>query len=549
MAARMRPRLRVVLLLRSPLAPAWAADLACALLATDDFDVAALVVPHGSRARPNSASGSTWLSGRIVAVCRSVGFEWKGPARGPFALVDLRRVTPALRVDPLSLGCPGAPETPIDVAVATDSSLAIEDYADRGVHFRLGAWYSPQLDCPARRAEFRGPSEAAGLHGLRQLAVTVSSVGGIPRCERQVMAADVPLESPLITRNRAQAAWGAASLLLAALEHACRDDWTAPAERPAKSPAWAARPDEDPPSGSSAPLAGRPKLSSYAGRVAASAVKRVALKRQWLLAYHVGDASPLAPAHDTRLLVPPADRYWADPNVVFTAGEYHVFYEEFSYRSGKGHISTMRLGETGPLDESRVALTSDCHLSYPFVFAFEGEWFMIPESSEARRIDIFRAEKFPVRWTLAATLMDHVRAVDTTVVEHEGRWWLYTTIRRLGGSSPLSHLYLFSADSPLSKAWEPHPMNPIASGAAGARAAGGIMKRNDRLIRPAQDSRLSYGRRIELSEIVTMTHDEYLERPAGSLEPSPARGFIGLHTVSQAGNLTVVDLCRWRTRL
>ena len=145
--------------------------------------------------------------------------------------------------------------------------------------------------------------------------------------------------------------------------------------------------------------------------------------------------------------------------------------------------------------------------------------------------------------------MDGVRAVDTTLVEHEGRWWLFTTIRKLSGGSSVSHLYLFSADNPLSEVWEPHPMNPIASGAAGARSAGGIMSWDHRLIRPSQDSRGSYGRRICLSEILLMTRDDFRERPAGVLQPNEANGFVGLHTVSRARDLTIIDLLRWRTRL
>ena len=145
--------------------------------------------------------------------------------------------------------------------------------------------------------------------------------------------------------------------------------------------------------------------------------------------------------------------------------------------------------------------------------------------------------------------MDDVSAVDTTLHESGGRWWLFTTLRKLGDGSSMSHLYLFSADSPLSDRWEPHPMNPIASGAAGARAAGGIMQRDCRLIRPSQDSRRAYGRRILFSEIVRMTREDFREKPAGSLEPNEAKGFVGLHTVSQARGLTIVDLCRWRTRL
>ena len=355
--------------------------------------------------------------------------------------------------------------------------------------------------------------------------------------------------SLLAIRNRRDAAWGAASLMLAALEQVACNRRAAPGAQAADSAAPESRPHESAacvPTAS--PLHPRHALSS-AARCAAGAFRKAVLKPQWLLAYQFGNGSQLAPTEQTRLVVPPSDRFWADPHVAHVDGEYHVFFEDLSHRTGRGRISTLRLGETGPIDESRVALACDGHLSYPFLFHFDGEWFMIPESLQAHRIDVYRAQEFPVGWKHYRTLLNHVRAMDTTMVEHSGRWWLFTTLSRLRGVSSLDHLYLFSADNPLSQTWEPHPSNPIASGAVGARAAGNIMERGDGLIRPSQDSRLAYGHRVELRRIDVMTRDEYRERPVGFLEPNVASGFVGLHTVSQVDDLTVVDLLRWRSRL
>ena len=300
---------------------------------------------------------------------------------------------------------------------------------------------------------------------------------------------------------------------------------------------------------------GYPRLSGRHGRGLVrdslwlrSSVRRAAFEGQWLLAYQFGDQRSLAPREDTHFAFPPLDRYWADPMVVFVDGEHHVFFEEFPYKRGRGRICTMRLGETGLLEESRPVLEADYHLSYPFLFEFDGDRYMIPESAEARRIDLYRAVEFPGDWERVGTLMDDVVAYDTTLVPFEGLWWMFTSIDRLGRESAISHLYLFSSDSPLSTKWEPHPMNPIVSGTAGARGAGGFIERDGHLLRPSQDSSRTYGGAVQLRKILTLTRADYRERPAGSLAPAKARGFFGLHTVSQAHGLTVVDLCRWARR-
>ena len=51
MGATLSRPLRVVLLLRSPMAPAWIVELADALLAADSFEVSALIASHDSLAR------------------------------------------------------------------------------------------------------------------------------------------------------------------------------------------------------------------------------------------------------------------------------------------------------------------------------------------------------------------------------------------------------------------------------------------------------------------------------------------------------------------
>lgn len=544
-STRQKP-LRVAILLRSTRVPAWVADLAYVLSNADDFEPTAFVISDLSRVQPAGTRQATLFQRTRTARRRSPTGSTIS-ARDPFAAVDLQRIVPSVPLLVMRSGVRAPSETPFDVAVAADYSLAAE-HMRWGLRLRLGAWFSHELALPSSSARPGVWCQLAEAQRQEQVTVTVTSLDGEPPVERVISAADISLESPLPSKRRACVGWSAVSLLLAALEHAChQEEWTGAGQLAAPS-VLTTRLNRYATRDRTLRASHHAALLSCVGRLGGAAVKRASLKRQWLLAYQFGGNSDLSPSSRIRLLVPPPDRFWADPHVVFANDEYHVFFEEFNYIHGKGHISTMRLGESGPLGTSLVAFSCEYHLSYPFVFAFDGDWYMIPECSQAGRIDVFRAEDFPVRWAYAATLIRNVRAVDTTLVEHGGRWWLFTTIRRLRGDPPLSHLYLFSAASPLSEVWEPHPMNPIVSGEAGARAAGGIMTRGDRLLRPSQDCGGSYGRRILLSEIVAMDGRKYLERPAGSLETNEASGFIGLHTVSQAGDLTVVDLCRWISR-
>src|SRR2546422_11375673 len=70
-----------------------------------------------------------------------------------------------------------------------------------------------------------------------------------------------------------------------------------------------------------------------------------------------------------------------------------------------------------------------------------------------------------------------------------GRWWMLTNIDEAETGDHCSELYLFSADSPLSTNWVPHPQNPILVDSIGGRN-GGLINDRVRLLRPRPRRRL-----------------------------------------------------------
>ena len=44
------------------------------------------------------------------------------------------------------------------------------------------------------------------------------------------------------------------------------------------------------------------------------------------------------------------------------------------------------------------------HLSYPFVFWDQGDWYMLPETAGTRSVELLRARDFPRRWEWCGTL-------------------------------------------------------------------------------------------------------------------------------------------------
>jgi hypothetical protein len=268
---------------------------------------------------------------------------------------------------------------------------------------------------------------------------------------------------------------------------------------------------------------------------------------QWLLLFGLG---PTAPDDYRRFkrLVPPHDRFWADPHVLHRDGRYYIFIEEYLYATHRAHLSVLVLTEDGNYSPPVPIITQPYHLSYPHVFTWRGETYLVPESKANRTIEIYRCTEFPYDWTLESRLMEDVDAVDATLLEHGGRWWLFANIVEHPGASSWDELHLFSADSPLSKTWTPHPQNPIVSDVMRARPAGRIFSRDGKLYRPSQNSGYRYGYGLNISEITELTESSYAERIVSRLAPTWDPEILGTHTFATERGLTVIDGLTWCRR-
>ena len=198
------------------------------------------------------------------------------------------------------------------------------------------------------------------------------------------------------------------------------------------------------------------------------------------------------------------------------------------------------------IGEPRTVLAGPDHLSYPSLFQWRGEWFMMPETGARRRVEIWRARRFPDEWELETVAIDGVDACDATVCEHDGRWWMFVTLCVPGGPRA-DEVSLFHADTPLGP-WRAHRANPVVSDAAHARSAGALYREGDALIRPSQDARGGYGHAVTLSRIDRLTPREYRETPIGSVKPTWHPRVRGTHTIARSSAFEVVDgrLLRFR---
>jgi hypothetical protein len=285
-------------------------------------------------------------------------------------------------------------------------------------------------------------------------------------------------------------------------------------------------------------------------RLARQRTRRVLGRQQWFLAYRRREAG--LPTGDSfrgaTVIAPPRDRFYADPCLVDWNDSSYLFFESFHFAEKKGVVSCCRLEADGRCTPPELVLERPYHLSYPFVFFVGKEAFMLPETAATGGIELYRARSFPREWTLEAVLVSGVRAVDPTLIEHDGRYWLFANVA-VEGASTNDELFLYSSRS-LRGPWEPHPWNPVVSDVRRARPAGRPFIDDDgRLIRPSQDCSGNYGSAVVFSRIDELSEHYYSESPVGRLESSWRRSNIGTHTYTRSENWEAVDGRTWTWKL
>jgi hypothetical protein len=281
-------------------------------------------------------------------------------------------------------------------------------------------------------------------------------------------------------------------------------------------------------------------LLLHLGRAISTACRKTFQTEEWVLLYRQSDELTTSPRKMNTLL-PPKDRFWADPHAVREADRHYIFFEEFFYRKGKGHISLVVVDGKGNMSPPVTVLERPWHLSYPFVLKHENEYFMIPDSGQNMTLDLYRSAEFPFRWEYQRTLLAGLYAADPTVLFHQGRWWLFVSIGRSRDMSACDELHLFHSERLDTDRWSPHPLNPLCSDVTRARPAGSLFMHKGRLYRPSQDCSVSYGYGVRIHEVVKLDPEAYEEREVGHILPDWNKRVTGVHTLTVADGLTMLD--------
>lgn len=194
----------------------------------------------------------------------------------------------------------------------------------------------------------------------------------------------------------------------------------------------------------------------------------------------------------------------ADPFMIKHGSKWYMFSEIFNAKTLKGEIGLAASDDGFSWKYDQIILREPFHLSYPYVFEWMSDYYMIPESHWVDEVRLYKALDFPKKWSYVKTLIAG-KYVDASIFYYDHRWWIFA-------AKGNDRLFLFFADN-LMGPWMPHPKNPIVNGDSHiSRPGGRVLAFDGKVIRFAQDDAPHYGLKVHAFEVTQLSTEKYEEK-------------------------------------
>ena len=243
----------------------------------------------------------------------------------------------------------------------------------------------------------------------------------------------------------------------------------------------------------------------------------------------------------------------ADPFVVHEGGRYHAFFEVITDDPGEDDVFAEVIGHAVSDDMldwtyTDVVLDTAGHLAYPYVFHWNDEWYMAPDTGIEGQFRIYRASSFPTDWEHVETLVERDGLVDPSPFRWNSRWYALCGVLQGEQDTDDYDLSLYHADE-LFGEWTEHPASPVATGNSIARPGGRPIVHDTYVDVFFQDCQRTYGDKVQpykISELTpeTYDHERYETGPIVEASFDEAWNYDGMHHVdfglAYAGDRNVV---------
>ena len=233
------------------------------------------------------------------------------------------------------------------------------------------------------------------------------------------------------------------------------------------------------------------------------------------------------------------DVWFADPFIIVQGKNKYIFCEGYEKKRHLGAIYCISL-------ENEIKyvpiIRNNYHMSYPNIFLYDGNYYILPETSEKKTLELYHCLEFPYKWEKDSVLLENINCVDTDIWILDGKLYLLT--QEENARKKYFDIYLLDMEKRKIKL-----VNQIEDSENSQRNAGNpFLGEDSKWYRPCQYSKDKYGENIIIKEIGYI-NNRYYEKKRGELTISKIKfkdnilnDYERIHTFNQDWDCKVIDV-------
>jgi len=234
---------------------------------------------------------------------------------------------------------------------------------------------------------------------------------------------------------------------------------------------------------------------------------------------------------------PYKDRFFADPFILSVDNDYIIVLVEELIFGEKGTLVWLKIDrKTLKLQDRKLLLQLDTHLSYPQIVRKDDSLFIIPENSESGKLTVYSFDEKNISLNQVGVISDEPLTDATLLSTEDG---IYMMATKLPNSQGDAYLYKYnSSEMKFCKI----STSPVIEDRALARMGGAFFKIDGNVFRPAQDCEHGYGKALTICQVDSF-EPIYQEHKIFRIEPCTWKYNLGLHTLNfdKDSGLAVID--------
>ncbi len=238
------------------------------------------------------------------------------------------------------------------------------------------------------------------------------------------------------------------------------------------------------------------------------------------------------------IIMPTKSHGFADPFPFKYHDKHYIFVEIMDKYTERGSIGVCCIEDGCKITE---IIREEFHMSYPNVFEFWGDIYMIPETYQAEQIRLYKCLEFPYKWKLESVLISGLKVVDFSFYMNGEQ--MYGMAYDIGADEWKNRYLKCDVNN-----WKMHEIFPERIAMIDKRPGGNFIFDEKNLFIPVQECGKCYGEYLHFISVKEFNEEKIVEEEVFQVKAKDIKTkrkfiyFDRVHTYNKVGNFETVDM-------